>query len=257
MNIDEFIKTLVPLDLILIQGISPYSDLVRNGSELLRGDGQFSHCGLVINKDICPEIKTELTDLLFLEVTVSTTSKVKNLETGCFSFGAQIRDLKAVLQELIETGCGVAVCHLKNNPYHINKEKTRMVLQEVYENYVENDKSIYDLNIFALLGTVFPSVRFLRDSVDRTMHFITKNHPWLFCSELVCIVYKELGLLEPHIDVQDYLPVDFADVGENEVSSILELPPVFLKRIHSPTKGGAVCYFICCCTSLFKYIGLC
>lgn len=98
-----------------------------------------------------------------------------------------------------------------------------------------DDKSIYDLNIFSLLGTIFPSLRHLRDDVDKQFAFISTNHPWLFCSEIICIIYKKLGLLDNDIDTQAYLPVDFMNPKEhNKVNSIMKLPPVFLKQIHVP-----------------------
>jgi hypothetical protein len=76
-------------------------------------------------------------------------------------------------------------------------------------------------------------MRGARDDVDKMFAFVQKNHPWLFCSELVCIVYRRLDILNNDINVQNYLPVDFVQPGaENEVYSIMQLPPIFLKQIE-------------------------
>jgi hypothetical protein len=263
VDIKKFMEGLVPLDLILIQGVMPFSKLILNGSELIRGNGQFSHCGLVINKEVCPAIHAEDTaKLLLMEVTVSVMEKTKDIETGKFSLGSQIRDLEKVLEELLAEGAGVAVCHLKQNPYTIAKNKQddfkitciQMIMDEAYEAYFADNKSVYDLNIFSLLGIIFPSVRYLRDNIDELFAFVRKEHPWLFCSELICIIYKDLGMLEKDIDTQAYLPVDFVDTGKsNAVNSIMELPPVFLKQIHTPNTAEAknnLRWISCCCNIL-------
>lgn len=244
-SVKKFIKQLVPLDLILIQGITPFSRLIEGGSELLRGNGQFSHCGLVINKDLCSDVNfQDEKTLLFMEVSVSIGEKAKNLETGRFSFGAQVRVLEDVLVEFLDSGAGIAVCHLKHNPYTEAKKSgdvkkidfIRKTMNDIYMAYFIHDQSVYELNIFALLGTIFPSVRSIRDDLEKRTEFIREEHPWLFCSELVCIIYKDLGLLDNDIDAQAYLPVDFINVGDhNKVNSIMELPPIFLKQIHTPT----------------------
>ncbi len=242
-DIKKFMNNLVPLDLILIQGTAAFSKLIEKGSKIIRGSGQFTHCGLVINKKICPNIKSKYAikeeELLFMEVTVSIINEVPNIETGGVSLGAQVRILSDVLEELLEQGAGIAVAHLKENPYtqaaarndNFKIEQICHIISMNYEKYVTGNNSIYDLNLFSLLGTIFPSVRGLRDKIDDITSFIQDKYPWLFCSELICIIYRDLGLLDKNIDVQAYLPVDFVHPGEeNVVHSIMELPPVFLRH---------------------------
>lgn len=244
-DIDDFLGKLNPLDLILVDGITPFSKLIKKGSKLVKGNGQFSHCGLVINKEICPEIDAEVEDdyPLLMESTVSIFGEVPDIETGKFSLGAQIRDLREVIKELLADGGSIAVCHLKKNPYveaksqndEVKIESIKKAIDSIYNTYFE-EKSIYELNIFSLLGTIFPSVRPLRDATDKMMKFITENHPWIFCSELVCIVYRDLDLLEDDIDTQAYLPVDFVSSIDftnpqktDVVNSIMDIPPIFIK----------------------------
>ncbi len=240
-QIKNFVDELLPLDLILIRGTTAFAKLIESGSAFMRGNGQFSHCGLVVNREICPSISPVNIESdqqpLLMEVAISTIDETLNLETGRVSLGAQVRDIEKVFEEVLESGGSVAVCHLKKNPYtealkcnnKLKVEKIKAVLCQEYTRYFANDKSIYDLNIFALLGTIFPSVRHLRDNIDAMFSFVRKHHPWLFCSELACIIYRDLGLLDNNIDTQAYLPVDFVNPGKNnEVFSIMELPPIFL-----------------------------
>jgi hypothetical protein len=255
-DIDAFLKHVAPLDVILFQGISPFSDLIRNGSELIKGNGDFSHCGLVVTKQICQDIKVEdESQLLLMEITVSIGEKVKDIETGRFTLGSQVRDLRAVLEETSAEGIGSAVCKLRNNPwvqYTESKnlaqlEQINKILCDVYQTYIRDNKSIYDPNLFSLLGTIFPSLRGIRDRVDDMFSFVRSHHPWLFCSELICIVYRNLGLLNQNVDVQSYVPVDFVTPGnDNALYSIMHLPPIFFVQIPSPDERSARRFFCCC-----------
>lgn len=250
MEFDEFISISKPLDIILVRGSTPFSKLIEKGSEISRGYGEFSHCGLIINKDICPDVNSSDENLLIMEVTVSALDNVTSIETGKYSFGCQIRDMHDMIKEHLDNGHEVALCKLKNNPYlnsleeKNNTELTRLrnILNEVHTSYITH-KSIYDPNIFSLLGTIFPSMRGLRDVTEEATEFIRKKHQWVFCSEFICVVYRDIGLLLPDTDVQAYLPVDFVNPGSyNEVNSIMQLPPIFCKAIQQiDSKKESVC----------------
>jgi hypothetical protein len=277
MDVKKFVETLVPLDLILIQGSSPFAKLIENGSEIMRSDGRFSHCGLVVNRAVCldmrldmrpdmrpdvrPDVRSDMrpdldqNELFLMEATISVCEKTPNAITGTYSFGAQIRRMEDILSELIADGQGVAVCHLKDNPYVAATQsddpaeiaKIQDAMSKIYKMYFAHDMTIYELNIFALLGTIFPTVRALRDRIDEWHDKANNPHPWLFCSELTCIVYRDLGLLDQSIDVQAYLPVDFTKPADgNEVFSIVE-PPIFLKKIEIAQTAK-------CCLKCTQYV---
>jgi hypothetical protein len=239
MDLDAFMDMLNPLDIILVQGTSPFSKLIQSGSSVMRGNGQFSHCGMVINKDICPSINVPDNRLLFLESSVNIYDETLDIETGEFSLGTQIRDLRLVLKECLKNGIGIASCPLKNNPYleaktEDDKKIIRDAISNIHKNYFVERKSLYELNIFSLLGTIFPSVRQTRDNVDKIFSFVTENHPWMFCTEIICLIYQNIGIVEKNIDIQAYLPVDFVHPGkDNILHSIMKLPPVFLKEINT------------------------
>lgn len=231
-EISEFIDRARPLDLVFIAGDTLFSTLILEGSAYLRGNGEFSHCGIIVNRDLCPRIKTESDDLLLMEVTVSTADHTKSIETGQSSIGGQVRSLRDVLMEYSEKGMRIALGRLKNNPYISGVNDgvdgadgcdVRSVLCDVYNDYICDDKSVYEPNILALLGTVIPGVRMLRDEVDRLFSDVREKCPWLFCSELICIIYCNLGLLPNDIDKQAYLPVDFI-IPDSQVYGLIEMP---------------------------------
>jgi hypothetical protein len=234
MSVDEFLSKVKPLDLIMIQGYTPYSEIISATSVLSRGNGSFTHCGIVVSNEVCD---IDISGLCIMESTVTTPDQTRDVLTQRFSYGAQIRDLKKVIEEILEKGGGIAVCRLKNNPYDSNKEEVKKIMTKIYNEYFRENVALYELNIFSLFSTVFPSAKGIRDNIDEFFEFTTEKHPWIFCSEIVCIIYRDLGLLDKDIDVQIYLPVDFVDVGEdNEVNSIFVLPPEYLRKIDIETK---------------------
>jgi len=264
LHIKKFLKNVKPLDLLLIQGVTNFSTLIMSGSEVMRGNGSFSHCGLIVNREICEKFliyEERLTapyrknpdELFLMEIIVSPVGDLFEKDKD-FSVGSRIVPLEEIVGEFIRAGCGVAYCALKDNIYEnaiknddiktINQIKE--VLFTCYKQYFHKNKTVYDPNIFSLLGTIFPSVRYIRDEIDGAFEFIRDYHPWLFCSEFVCIAYRDLGILKEDIDVQNYLPIDFVHPGkDNEVYSIVKLPPVYLKRIDNKSN---------CLKTIFTYL---
>ncbi len=240
----EFIALLEPLDLILVQGVTPFSELIMGGGAALRGNGEFSHCALVINKEICPDIVLDAhippDTLLLMDVNIAIFEETKDIESGKISFGGQIRDLDKLITEWTAHGCGIAVCKLKNNPF-TNAIKCgdsdeiiniRHKMSKIYNKYLKmGEASVYELNIFALLGTIFPQVHDIRNKVNNIQLFLDE-HPWVFCSELVCIIYQELGIIKTSADPETFVPVDFVD------SSIMQLPPVYMAKLNQTTTSS-------------------
>lgn len=263
-DINNFINQLVPFDLLLFQGNFAFSKLISNGSKIIRDNGQFSHVGLVMTQELLPQellsqefqsYNLNTRELLIIEVTVSKSENPVNLVTGKPSLGAQIRILKDVIDEMLENDCGVAACHLKENPYlkaklnndDILLQNIKDIVKQEYEEFFIRDQTTFDPNIFSLLGTIFPLLRPIRDTIDGIHSWIHKNHPWIFCAEFVCITYKHLGLIPQDTDEQEYLPVDFVipdkENDNNVVNSIMHLPPIFLYKTHDPTREEANKFF--------------
>jgi hypothetical protein len=238
MNLDIFLDSLKPLDLILVQCTSQFAQIIQAGSKVVKGDGSFAHCGLIIDTNICPSLDVgETTDKFILESTCTYFDKTVDAETQELVFGTTVRRADLVLQEFLENGYGVAKCSLKNNPFlkgdEKEKEKIKQVMINIHKNYLVK-KSLYELNIFSLIGALFPSVSPIRDNVEKLTNFVTKKHPWLFCSEFICIIYRDIGVLDKNIDVEKYVPADFSTLERvNLVNSIMHLPPIFLKKINT------------------------
>ena len=262
-EIEKFIRELRPLDMLLVRGTSLYSQLISNGSELIRGEGDASHCAIIVNKKICRKIKADVNDdeLLTMESTLSEIDGL-DIETQRVTFGTQFRNLKSVVISYIEKGYSVGVVKLKENPYVNAKTdedllKLQNIFDKIYDTYYGVNKAYYTINLIELLATIIPSLRGLRKKSNDFIKRVLNDNEWIFCSELCAIVYQELGLIkmEDGETPEDYLPVDFFNPSDQDkVDSIMILPPVWLYNPNSPTKESAIKWFLTKISLLFKVI---
>lgn len=99
VHVDEAMKEIRPLDLILFSGSDWVSTAIRKIEDLHAGEDRYSHCGIVVSREVFPFI-TEMKPgaLYILESTMSSnllpaTDGVPNIR-GNYKFGVQIRDLR-------------------------------------------------------------------------------------------------------------------------------------------------------------------
>jgi len=217
------------LDLVLFKGDDFISRSIRCAEDLSRGNSDFSHCGIIITRRLLDIQELEPEKLYVLESTTARDPASVNVVTGKSKFGVQIREFEALKTSYLkEAGSKIAICKLKVNPFTINPEKTKKEFVKIYNKYAN---SLYELNIFALLGTFIPCMVRPRNFLDRmVVHgerilFKQMEFETVFCSELVTIIYTGLGMIG-EIDPETIMPVDFLD--SKRFPNLID-SPIYLK----------------------------
>lgn len=216
----ELIKNKIkPLDLFLFKGSSIYSKFIQINSRLVTGSGEWSHCGIVITKEILdiPEIKP---DKLYIweSVSSSKTHQPANIY-GKHFIGSQIRELDIVIKEYCKNpNNNVAWCELQDNRRKLLKmDKIKKIFKTLFYKY---DHHFYDINCCTLLGAMFSCFRCCTSKFDK----LTEN--WLFCSELVALVYIDLQIFPQSVDPKYVIPVDFIGYDSDHAVPVVVNPPV-------------------------------
>ena len=194
---DDIKNQIKPLDLIAFRGDTIYSHLIRE----FENHGKFTHVGIVVTSDVLDEHLLKPGKLYLLESTISGIFDydVYNIYGQSYA-GVQICDLDNIVNAYDKPNdTVVAWCPLINNPW--KKSSTKRKLTKIYNKI--NGK-MYNLNIWNLLSTVYPFMRPLRSLVDHIFH----TEEWLFCSEMVALVYNSLNILSPNINSRDVTPDD-------------------------------------------------
>jgi hypothetical protein len=224
-----------PLDLILFKGSDFVSDIIRlieyvdldsNWAE------QYTHSALVVTKELLNDDRLEDGKLYVWESTISGKlgNGVKNIDGKSF-LGVQLRLFDDVIAAYDEpNNTRVSWCQLNNNPWLI--ESNRPELSAKFKTIFDQYNGIrYDLNIFSLVSSFFKRIRPLRKTVEKILH----TDKWLFCSELVALVYKDLAILPESVNEKNVLPVDFisgVDEDKEIPKSFVKYPIGLLTPIH-------------------------
>jgi len=241
MYIQEALAGIQPLDLIFFRGHDFISRLVLRAEAHL-GCDRFSHVGLVVTSEILPNIPELESGKLYLWESTSTDKRdpVTDVEDGKRHFGVQIRPLEDAVKVYSEGG-EVTWGRLRNNPWTdiTRRNEIRKVLSDIHEQF---GRRTYEANVLSLLAVVFPWLRKARDAVDtviidgyklfRSWSSTLIGPPdvpvagWLFCSELIAIVYQNLNVLDKGQDVRNMAPADFLGVRNPYPNVTSELIPL-------------------------------
>lgn len=228
-------KELRPLDLILFKGEDFVSDIIRymeGGQEegyikCIRQPKpeKFSHCGILITRDVFNDSRLEYGKFYILEATAGGKLGQDVLDINGRTFiGVQIRDFdKLVYAYDSSPKTRIAWCKLKNNPCYstsIRNKITPYILQK--------EGSLYDFNLFDLFSIVFPFLRSMRNCVGNNYQLMTK--PWVICSELAFGLYQYIGLYNSHFDARDVSPTDFIENDIDGIPMIFEKPRYIVAR---------------------------
>lgn len=226
-------KEIRPLDLILFRGGEFVSTAIRYLENLEVGNGDWSHVGLVVTKDVLPNLKNAKEGQLYVwESTLSgkLNDDVMDLESGKSVFGVQVRSLDKLVPEYNKGEALVAWSALENNPYVQRKgesdeaykaRKAKLVdtLSKLHKEYYHEE---YELNPITLLAALYPCLRKLRDKLG-------SGKGMIFCSELVATIYCDIGVLDAkEVDPENVLPVDLLGDADKEFKPV-NRQPVLLK----------------------------
>ena len=232
-----------PFDLLLFRGKGKPSEFIQWIQASVLGNGIFSHCGIVVTKELMPWLKYLKPKTLYVwESTMSIpigdfTDDVPNVETGKGKFGVQIRPLHEVIKAYtdVEEESYVAWSPLIASPWEIMDRKILQKIIKILHKRI--GAKTYELNLLELLASIFPCFRFLRNKTewieDATQDILrswnlseTQGDMFYFCSELVATIYQEVGILDPSLDPSNVLPMDFLGYDQDGMEAIIDQHPI-------------------------------
>lgn len=211
------------MDLLAFRGSDFVSATISGLQKRILGSGSFTHVGLCIrgsdfptgHKYHCPE------SVYVWESTQSgpLADKVYNVDQESF-LGVQLRPLDKVL-ESYDNNEKSQISWFRLQPKH-RQTVIKSDWIKVFESY--NGRR-YDGNCLSLVASLVNVLRPIRRMVNWSCCRCTRN--WLFCSELVATVYKDLGILQDIIP-DDVVPMDFIPKVEcGEVCMIIPETPTY------------------------------
>lgn len=222
-------NTLESFDLVFFKGGDFYSDIIRfaQGSRKSRfknlKSNSFSHVGIVIKPEVLPELGLDKNKIYIWESTLTHSvlgDGIPNIK-GKFHLGVQLRDLDKVIPAYNSSPKSrIAFAPLdKHARSTLNSENFQSLFQRL-------DGIVYDSNITSLTGAQYKCCRPARKLTESI--FNTNN--WLFCSELVATVYKNIGLFPSTLNVSNVIPTDFLGTDTDyEVPVVIE-EPIYIKK---------------------------
>lgn len=170
----------------------------------------FSHVGLLFHENLLDtnskqKLCKPTRNFLVLESTLSgpLTDNVKNT-CQCVKFGVQVRKFVDLIKSYRENRGKIAVCKLKN--LKIDGEMQKRIFNQALKNYLDKG---YEIVLTNLLTVHIPIQSIYSGRV--------------FCSELVCLILQQLGVISKEMDPKKVSP--------NSVFNITVLSePVFFVR---------------------------
>lgn len=245
-------------DLLLFRGADFISNSIAKVEAMEDGSkvkqvANFTHVGIVIKgEDLLPYGTKDPTEKDWLkadEVYVFESTMSGDLADGCTDvhgethFGCQLRRLDDVVKSYDKPAdARMAWCALQK-PIAVDVKET---IRAEYEKYRGVS---YDLSVIDLAACAFPAVRFIRDNTvfehlrDSICRFLYGKEragdnnavsKWQFCSEMVCNIYKDIGMIPQETNAGNTLPVDFITDPDNPKKTLDkdgEIPPLFTSPI--------------------------
>lgn len=201
-------------DLIMFRGEGLISNLIRalekKGNKIPES-GDFSHAGIILRYDmlkyVYPDNPNINEDSVYIWESTSNGklgSDVLNIEGENF-IGVQVRNLDRLIVNY-DSGNKTAIAFgaLKKNPIDkMTPENLKLLFVETFNKY---NKASYDWNACSLCGSVNKKYRACRDISEK----IFNTDSWLFCSEFVACVYRDLGVYPATINPKNVVPSDIA-----------------------------------------------
>ncbi len=203
-----------PLDVIVFRGSDFVSNTIRWLSKKSMGGryeaGCFSHVGVIVTKEMLNLPEMEEGKLYIWESTISGRlgGNVKNINNETF-LGVQIRDFDEVIKNYCTDNTAIAVLKLINR-----RALDCDVSEKLMPIYKKYNGTRYEINPMQLFGALFPKVRCLRINygIDK----------FLFCSELVSMIYCNLNIFPENVHPYDVVPADFVSEGDQDRLSLYQ-----------------------------------
>jgi hypothetical protein len=196
-----------PFDVLLFKGNTLFSKSIsvfEHYGNKFPNSGEFSHSGIIVTSEVLNRKNIFPGKIYILESTFGgyLGHNIKDVDNRTI-IGVQIRDLDLVIPESDKPNDTIIACgKLIHNPIdEIPIEEIREIFSDFCNEHIGET---YDANPYDLLSSIFPCMRKYREEIDELCH--TQN--WIFCSELVAMVYKRFGVYPPNINPKDVVPRD-------------------------------------------------
>jgi len=244
----EVAPLMSPFDLLLFRGTDFVSGAIRVLSRATTGNGDFSHVGIVVCSELfphIPELKPGRWYIWESTFAARSESRLARFSDGVESvsgrsFGVQIRDLEDVVNSYTSNGGRVAWASLKNNPWGDSSKRPRLTRLATQLHRSLGHRR-YDFNFLTLLAAIFPFLRKPRDKVRKIINggetiLVSAGlraesggsrgfpNDWLFCSELVAIIYQHLNIIPESFNPSEVIPVDFLGVDADGLPRLVQEP---------------------------------
>lgn len=250
-------RQIKPLDFIGFHGRG-ISKVIKVFEKLIEGNGDITHCGIVVTRKLFPKLKQLRKGRLYvLEATMSkyvgplNKDDTPDVVSGKGKFGVQIRDLELLVKAYTSSGSFVGWAGLSGDPWDDKKKRAKFVKD--FRNLPHVIGKSYELNFYELAGSIFfpKRAREIKKGLKKMIKQIDvdidgvhqipalrnfglsnyKTTQWFFCSELTAFIYLALGLISDDVDPTNIVPVNFLGHGADGLINLLK-PMVIL----DPTK---------------------
>lgn len=218
------------LDMILFRGWDWVSrGMLRVESRALGPEGgRYSHCGLVVRGSDFPIGSPFRNDdkLYAFECTDPKEDGVRNVSGEKFT-GVQLRDLDAVIENYDrEPQTEMAWMRMRDES---RPDVDPKLLEDVVKKYIDRP---FQWNPLYLFGALYESIRPLRNRFRRRW-----RSDKVFCSQLVALVLRDLGVLADDVDPLNVIPTDFRAPDQTHTLDRDGKVPVLFERAVIFTAG--------------------
>lgn len=190
-------------DIILFCGNGWFSSIIQCFTRT-----EYSHIGMIIRGKSIPGIISKIDedykdpdDLYLFHSNKGPISDIPDIISGLIKDGVQLNSLNDILE-----------CY--NGSYYyrslIRPEKTRQINTERLELIIDQNKKKSYENDY---------IEMMKASVDGCGCCCQNSRApaYLFCSELVALIYKKLGIVSSTTIENEYIPNDFSIVSQSDI----------------------------------------
>lgn len=171
---------LSPLDLIYFRGTDQISEFIMIIQDLTTGADDWSHAGLVVNRQLLPEVeylvegKWYVWESVLSSDFVPGTDGILDVETGRGYFGSQIRDLEQVVTAYSASLGHVGWGPLKDNPWKQIDQHPSLIRQfeYIHRTYCYTP---FNANPFNCFAAAFPCLRPVRNYFTNDMYQVVQQ----------------------------------------------------------------------------------
>jgi hypothetical protein len=239
-------QTIRPLDIFFFNGNGLVADLVKFAEErrLTPSTGEaspttYSHVGIIVTSEILNHPRVQPGRLYLWNATMSGSScyGVKNIDGETF-FGVQLQSLDELIVAYDKPNdTSIAVGYLTDEVRrHVfgGEDPENITYKDAFKTkftilFNELNGITYNYNPYSLLASIFPFLRPERKKVEN----ILGTSQWLFCSELVALVFKRLDIVDKTVDIQNILPMDL--LGYKSPGVTFQMPTLVTLPLASVT----------------------